>query len=275
MSAMLPGAANPDAFEVALRAIRPMRRRQSAEPTPGRRFAIPFDHMLLPAWSAGDGPTVLLVHGWEGSHRDMGALAQALAAAGYRAVTIDFPGHGEARGQIAHVPMFADAIQAAARALGPLHAIVAHSIGGVAAALALSRRGWLHRAPLARNVVLIGTPSRYDRLVRRIAAHAGLDEHGIDEVIRHLETLVEDYAHTDAAALARRLGDVRSLLVYSPDDRVVPIGEGERLAAAWPDARLERLDGLGHKRILFAEDAHARIVRFLPSADQSAERAAA
>ena len=46
----------------------------------------------LVAWSWGEGPTVLLVHGWEGRGSQMAAFAAPLAEAGFRAVAFDAPG---------------------------------------------------------------------------------------------------------------------------------------------------------------------------------------
>ena len=41
------------------------------------------------------GPTVIIAHGFSGSRAMVQALALSLARAGYRAVTLDFPGHGD------------------------------------------------------------------------------------------------------------------------------------------------------------------------------------
>ena len=39
-------------------------------------------------------------------------------------------------------------------------------------------------------------------------------------------------------------------MIHDQDDREVPLPHGERLAAAWPGARLVTTTGLGHRRIL-------------------------
>jgi 2-succinyl-6-hydroxy-2,4-cyclohexadiene-1-carboxylate synthase len=44
-----------------------------------------------------DGPMVLLLHGFAGSSLDWDGIAASLAAAGYRAVAVDLPGHGATR----------------------------------------------------------------------------------------------------------------------------------------------------------------------------------
>src|SRR5436190_15309881 len=61
------------------------------------------------AWSWGEGPTVVLAHGWEGRGSQMGALALAIAGAGMRAVAIDGPAHGASARRLASLPQMANA----------------------------------------------------------------------------------------------------------------------------------------------------------------------
>ena len=44
---------------------------------------------------SGEGPVVLLLHGWGANHQAWGRLPQTLNEMGFQTVTIDFPGHGE------------------------------------------------------------------------------------------------------------------------------------------------------------------------------------
>ncbi len=89
----------------------------------GRKFA---------AYSWGDGPTVLLVHGWSGNAGQMAEFVAPLTRAGFRAVAIDLPAHGASGGGLSSVVHFARAIWAAAEHFGPVH--------GYRFALAGSRR---------------------------------------------------------------------------------------------------------------------------------------
>src|ERR687889_951115 len=61
----------------------------------GTRVALP-DGLHATAWGAG--PTVLLVHGWEGRGAQLGAFVDPLVAAGFRVVALDNPAHGESNG---------------------------------------------------------------------------------------------------------------------------------------------------------------------------------
>src|ERR1051325_5613961 len=56
----------------------------------GTRVPLP-DGLHATAWGAG--PTVLLVHGWEGRGAQLGAFVDPLVAAGVSGVAVDAPGH--------------------------------------------------------------------------------------------------------------------------------------------------------------------------------------
>lgn len=92
----------------------------------------------LSALSWGEGPTVLLQHGWEGRASQMGAFAQPLVARGLRVVALDAPAHGESQGRTSSMIEFAVGLRAAAQAFGPLRGVVGHSLGAAATAAAVS-----------------------------------------------------------------------------------------------------------------------------------------
>src|SRR3954471_12912224 len=52
-------------------------------------------HTTVAAWKWGQGPTVLLVHGWEGRGSQLGSFVEPLVAAGLSVVAFDAPGHGD------------------------------------------------------------------------------------------------------------------------------------------------------------------------------------
>ena len=102
-----------------------------------------FEGSQLRAWrhgeSAGDRPRVLLIHGWGGRAAQMKALAEALWQAGFDPVLLDLPAHGHSGGWSSHLPQWRRALFAAVARLGPLHGIVAHSLGAVTALSAAAR----------------------------------------------------------------------------------------------------------------------------------------
>src|SRR5262245_31035534 len=86
-------------------------------------------------WIWGEGPSVLLVHGWGGRGAQLAAFVPPLVAAGHTVVAFDGPAHGDSSGRRATLLDFRDAVHAVASAASPVAGLVAHSLGATAAAL--------------------------------------------------------------------------------------------------------------------------------------------
>ncbi|HEX2253878.1 MAG TPA: alpha/beta fold hydrolase [Thermoanaerobaculia bacterium] len=214
----------------------------------------------LPVWSWGAGPAVLLVHGWAGRGSQMGAFAAPLAAAGFRAVAFDGPGHGAAPGRLSSLPSLIDAVMAVGAAVGPLAGLVAHSAGAAASTVAMGR-GLV--VPAAVFAAPAANPPRYLDLVRR---WLGLPAETTARTRRRIETRFHvRFEDLDACRIAPRLG-APLLVFHDRRDAEVPWQEGSTLAASWPGARFVSTDDLGHHRILRDEAIVTEAVRFLTAA---------
>jgi alpha-beta hydrolase superfamily lysophospholipase len=96
-----------DPQKLAVQFLTPHGRRGYRKPAMDGHFidekiAYSDGHLAIRRW--GEGRTVLLVHGWSGSHSDMHGLVPALVAAGIAAVTLDLPAHGDSTGATASPP---------------------------------------------------------------------------------------------------------------------------------------------------------------------------
>lgn len=235
----------------------PVRDRDAALLVHADRSTVPFDDLRLPAWSFGDGPTVLLSHGWNGRAAQLAPLAAALATAGFRAVAFDHPAHGEAPGKRTSAPEMSRALAAVDAALGGADAVVAHSLGTVATTLAMSR----DLAP--RRVVYLAPPVEPRLWATSFARHLGLGP----EIDAPMQRAIEAWAGVALADLDPRplaAGiEAPLLIVHDRDDREVPHAAGEALAAAWRGARLLTTTGLGHHRVLRDPEVGEEILRFL------------
>jgi pimeloyl-ACP methyl ester carboxylesterase len=241
------------ALRLWCRIPRPRRRPAgAADASPGQR--VPLDSGAVAVDVRGEGPTVYLLHGWGGRRGQLAALGDALVAAGHRVVALDAPGHGASepggmgRGY-ATLTEFVTALRGVVAALGPAHAIVAHSLGGVAAATAV-----LDGLP-ADRLVLVSAPADPIAHVPAFAAVLGLGPRTragfVTRMARVSGRPLADFdvpARAAAGALRSRLP--RLLVVHDTRDTYVDPSNAAALAAAWPDA--ERLDttGLGHRRVL-------------------------
>jgi pimeloyl-ACP methyl ester carboxylesterase len=210
----------------------------------GARFSVAFEGERLAAWSWGRGPTVALVHGWNGRAAQLADLVEPLTSSGLRVVAFDHVGHGESTGDETTLPQMARALRAVVEASGGARALVAHSLGAGAAVLAL------HDGLDVDRAVLIAPPTSPEPWVDRMGRLLGLDERTLGATRRHIEARAGrsiDELHVPTLAKSLR---TRGLIVHDRDDREVDIAAGEALSYAWPRSRLLVTAGLGHYRIL-------------------------
>lgn len=213
------------------------------------------------SWAMEPGrPRVLLVHGWESQAGAWHVLGPRLVAAGYAPVAHDAPGHGASGGAGTDVRAMGQALAAVARALGPVDAVLAHSLGSPATLYAFAS-GLRVRA----SVHLAG-PSSLLRAFERAAGLACLDAAGA-RTLRERFMLATGYAPAEME-LDRLADGLRhpALLLHDPEDDEVPYAESAALAAAWPLARLAPVVAAGHRRLPESEAVAQRIVDFLGAA---------
>jgi pimeloyl-ACP methyl ester carboxylesterase len=204
-------------------------------------------HIATWRWGPLDAPAVLLVHGWGGRATQMRRFVQPLAAADLRVIAYDQPAHGLSEGRLTGLPDFAEVLAEVAWHHGDVRAIVTHSLGGPAAAIALARG-----LPVER-VVLISLPSDLVGYSRRFARWFAIPE----RVRRAMQAAIEERfgVHWADLELARVAPQLRAaaLVIHDRGDTMVPWRQGAAVARQWPGARLLSTQALGHGRIL--EDA--------------------
>jgi pimeloyl-ACP methyl ester carboxylesterase len=210
----------------------------------GSRFDVGWEGRELAAWEWGGEKTVVLVHGWGSRAGRLSVMAEELVAAGFRVVLYDAPAHGLSPGRFASLPEFARALRAVAEAVGPVHGLVGHSLGGAAVSLALSE------GLTAQRVVLVSAPSDVVVFSQAFAHHLRIPHRAHQAMRRNLEDRLRmrwDELHVPTIARGLR---APALLIHDLEDPDVPYSHCEEIAAAWPGARLRATSGLGHRAIL-------------------------
>jgi pimeloyl-ACP methyl ester carboxylesterase len=210
-----------------------------------------------PADAGTDAPLVLLVHGWSGSASQMAVYAAPLVARGFRVVAFDAPAHGDAGGDRTGLPELAVAIERVAAHVGPVHAVIAHSLGSAATTVALSRGLEVQR------LVYLAPPDDPRHFLQRAAQFVGFAPAIVPRAQRRIERrygiLLEQL---EGGRLAPAI-HAPLLVAHDQTDREVPYEQGARLVAAWPDAQLIATNGLGHNRIVSDHQIVDAGVRFI------------
>lgn len=223
----------------------------------GEISRVPYGSGWLNVWSAGEGPTVLLLHGWSGQAAHLDCFIDPLLTAGFRVVAFDAPGHGASAGKMTNIVECIGATLQVARSAGPIHGMIAHSFGTALATFAVKYGVEVDRMvflapPLSITAQshsigeLIGLPRRVSDLVQR-------------RVERRLHIKWEDFDTDKAVADS----DVPLLVVHDQEDRKVSWRDGEAIARAAKNGRLVTTSGLGHRMILRDERVIDQAVDFL------------
>jgi pimeloyl-ACP methyl ester carboxylesterase len=230
----------------------------------GQRMDLDCGDAVLAGYSFGAGPTVLLVHGLQGSAADFRALAPALAAAGYRVVAFDSVSHGNSPAGVAFSRRSIEHVRQVMARLGPLHAVVSHSAGAYLSMLALlqpppgcSVAKCVYVAPYPDIATTLRTFTDYFWVPRAV-------EPQLQRWFEDIGGLPFDQQSMRYCLPRHRTPQVpECLFIHDTDDRHIPLDCTRRTLAQLEGARLHVTTGLGHFRVLKEGGVIAHIVAFL------------
>lgn len=217
-----------------------------------------FDGEILDAtvWEAG-GPTILLVHGWEGRRGQLGKIALALNALGYRVVAFDGPAHGSSFKKQTTLVQFSEAVQAAVQKFGPVQAIVGHSFGAAASAIAV-RKG-----VSVKRLVLISCPFSLRHVVSGFARFVGVPSRSHEKMYPIMQQL---HACDESELSFQTIGPdlaIPCLQIHDTSDRYIPFSDAEKVKLTLARGELIKTQSLGHMRILQDEKVVSKVVAFI------------
>lgn len=197
-------------------------------------------------YEGGEGPGVLLVHGWESSVARLQVLLDALIANGFRVVAFDMPGHGHSAAKDTDLVQITDVIMTLAESAGPFAAAIGHSFGGVCLVNAIKLELKVARA------VLIATPSSLAGMIDKYCRALGIWRPTKTRLVRAIQERLASLELERQFDLRLILRDARvpTLVIHDRKDRVVPFSEGEELSRARADIELLATDDLGHSGVI-------------------------
>jgi pimeloyl-ACP methyl ester carboxylesterase len=261
--------------------------------SPWRQIMLQIDGLTVRSRVGGQGPQVLLLHGWGGAIESFAPVLDDLHRS-YTVAAFDLPGFGQSS-----LPPStwgsADYARLTLKIMDRLQMdrphLIGHSFGGqVSIQLAATAPGRVGKLVLVCSAGIRTRPALATRL-KRMAARLGkwLAAHGgwIGERLRaaiYRRVQSQDYANAGplrptlvrvvSEDLAPSLPLIQSptLLVWGAQDRAVPLAAARVMARLIPDAQLVVFENAGHFAYLDQFDRFRLLVgRFLRRPDQRGE----
>ena len=222
------------------------------------KSTLTIENEQIAVYSWGVGPTVLLLHGWNGRATQYYALIDSLLAHSYSVLAFDAPGHGDSSGKHANLNQMVQVLKKLDAEYGEFEVVISHSFGTTVAVNALTKG--------LRSKALIGisSPADYYLLLKSFTINFALKEKAEKAFFRFLKKQngVNSFDEISIHHLAKEM-NLPCLVVHDENDRQVPISEAHKIINVWSAAELFVSKGNGHSRILYNQAVIDKCMSFL------------
>lgn len=202
--------------------------------------------------------SILFVHGWSGSSADFNAFYQPVLDAGFNVIAIDHVAHGASPGKMANLFLFVKAIeQVMADYSAYVRAIVAHSMGASAVITAIKPEQF------SVPVVLIAPVIPLFESLYQSVDNFGISTKWVDELMTVFENSYgRSIDEIDPKITIQKFSNP-VLTIQDRQDRHISLETNQQYFTPHVTASLHETDGLGHFKILGAEEVVAKVVEFV------------
>lgn len=230
-------------------------------------FEVPCNGNTIRCYSKGNGPSVIISHGWGSRAGHLLLLSGFLAGNGFRAVIYDAPGHNTVPvpglTRFSTMYEFGKALGAVTEYTSDVCCIVGHSLGAMSAVFAMAEYPGMNGYSVCPGkAVLINCPSRFSDITANFSRTAGLDYQQRNMLENDLEKSfalkIEEFSCVEA------LKKIKSEILIIQDKSDQYFSENERLASYTGNGYNVLLtEGFGHDRVLGSREVFNSIISFL------------
>lgn len=212
--------------------------------------------------NAGATRRALLLHGFSSSIEKFDHYVEPLISLGYEVWGFDAPAHGMSEGKTINALEYSDMVQKLFEQYGHFDAVIAHSFGGLAIALALEKM----QLPQPVRVVMIAPATETTSAIDQALKMLGVA--GNKRLRNALENKIIEISENPSSWFSVRRAmqniDHPVLWIHDETDNITPIhdvvkAQEDRL----PHVEFFITSGLGHRRIYKDEKVMQKITGFL------------
>lgn len=205
---------------------------------------------------------VLIVHGFSSYSYKFEQYILSLKKEGFEVLAFDAPGHGISDGKRINALIYRDSILAIEAQFGPLYGIIAHSMGGLAASLAMESM----TNTKERKLVLIAPATETKRAIENLFTQIPVKpavKQAFDQYITNLAG--KPISYFSVARVVRTL-DARVLWIHDETDAICTFEDvAPLLSETIPSTEFFITKGLGHNQVYKEASTRDRILAFIQS----------
>jgi hypothetical protein len=117
-----------------------------------------------------------------------------------------------------------------------------------------------------KRFVLFTTPNKLIDRIQFVADAIGISNRVTTRLIKKIEFekgIIVD--NMNVADYVQKASVEKALILHDINDKILPIEQSKEVEAAWKEARLEKITGTGHYRILRTKSVLQKALNFLNS----------
>lgn len=203
---------------------------------------------------------ILIVHGFSSNVFKFESYVVALKKEAFEVLAFDAPGHGISDGKEINALIYRDVILAIEKEFGVLFGIVSHSLGGLAASLALEK----FDKPENKKLVLIAPATETTTTLENFYELLPLSSTVKQAFEAHIQLLADEPVNFYSVARIAKKSLAPTLWIHDEEDLICPIRDvNPVIAENLPMVSFHITKGLGHNYIYKNSDTISRVVHFL------------
>lgn len=204
----------------------------------------------------GQGPKVLLLHGWDSHTFRWKDLIKHLQSKDYDITAFDAPAQGLSEGNLLSVPIYNEVLEIMLDKYKP-EILIGHSMGGMTAVF----NQHLKKNPNIRKMVLLGAPSDLKRIMDGFQKILALSDRFMKAVEEYFKKRYGyGFAEFSTQDFAKNV-NIPALIIHDKYDKIVPFTEAEDIHSALINSEIMITEGAGHS--LHKSKIYKRVLEFI------------
>lgn len=210
----------------------------------GFEMNVTVDNQVIKGHIWGEGPVIVLVHGWRSNAASWKHYIPHLLESGYQVVALDAPGHGINQPMPFDLGIYFNAVQKLINQIDNIHAVVGHSIGATAAFF-----GCLPIINKPNCLILLSPYGSVMQLAEEMADLLKLSPAFIKAFDQHMfQHTGRDLHNLDISKHVHRLNHSIIDIIHSQDDPVSPIKFSYNIQSKATHVLLHQMHQTGHRK---------------------------